>query len=96
MPFSLGGPELLIILALVLIIFGAGKLPNAFKDFGRGVKDFKKAKADDGTDVMSAPPGAPVAAPTRMPLPIAAPPNAGLPLPLPAAWTLDAAPPQRP
>ena len=47
MPFTLGGPELFIILAIVLIVFGAGKLPNAFKDFGRGVKEFKKAQVED-------------------------------------------------
>ena len=44
MPFNLGGPELIIILVIVLVVFGAGKLPNVMRDFGRGVKEFKKAQ----------------------------------------------------
>lgn len=53
MPFSLGGPELFIILAIVLIVFGAGKLPNAFRDMGRGVKEFKKAQAEEEAALAS-------------------------------------------
>ncbi len=41
MPF--GGVELVLILVLVLIIFGAGKLPQVFSSLGRGVRDFKEA-----------------------------------------------------
>ena len=48
MPFALGGPELVIILVIVLVVFGAGKLPGALKEVGRGVKEFKKAQAADG------------------------------------------------
>lgn len=44
MPFNLGGPEFLIILVVVLIVFGAGKLPNVMGDLGRGIKEFKKAQ----------------------------------------------------
>jgi sec-independent protein translocase protein TatA len=47
MPFNLGGPELIIVLVIVLIVFGAGKLPNVMRDFGRGVKEFKKAQTDE-------------------------------------------------
>src|SRR6266542_309249 len=47
MPFNLGGPELIIILVIVLIVFGAGKLPNVMKDVGRGVKEFKRAQTDE-------------------------------------------------
>jgi sec-independent protein translocase protein TatA len=47
MPFNLGAPEFLIILVIVLIVFGAGKLPNVMKDFGRGVKEFKKAQEEE-------------------------------------------------
>ncbi|HEV2121275.1 MAG TPA: twin-arginine translocase TatA/TatE family subunit [Chloroflexota bacterium] len=50
MPFNLGGPELIIVLVIVLIVFGAGKLPNVMRDFGRGVKEFKKAQ-DSEEDV---------------------------------------------
>ncbi len=44
MPFNLGGPELIIVLVIVLIVFGAGKLPNVMRDVGKGVKEFKKAQ----------------------------------------------------
>ncbi len=47
MPFNLGGPELIIVLVIVLIVFGAGKLPKVMGDFGRGVKEFKKAQTDE-------------------------------------------------
>ena len=47
MPFNLGGPELIIVLVIVLVVFGAGKLPNVMRDMGRGVKEFKKAQTDE-------------------------------------------------
>lgn len=37
------GWHLFIILMIVLVVFGAGKLPNVMKDIGRGVKSFKEA-----------------------------------------------------
>ena len=41
--FNLGGGEILLILALVLILFGARKLPELAKGLGQGIKEFKKA-----------------------------------------------------
>jgi len=41
--FGIGIPELLIILVIVLIIFGAGKLPEIGGALGKGIKNFKKA-----------------------------------------------------
>jgi len=38
-----GVTELIIILAIVLIIFGAGKLPKIAKSIGEAIKEFKKA-----------------------------------------------------
>jgi len=38
---SLGLPELLVILLIVIIIFGAGKLPQLGKGLGEGIKNFK-------------------------------------------------------
>jgi sec-independent protein translocase protein TatA len=38
---SLGVPELLIILLIVLIVFGASKLPQLGKGIGQGLKNFK-------------------------------------------------------
>ena len=39
--FGLGWQELAIVLVIVLIIFGAGKLPMVAKQFGQGVREFK-------------------------------------------------------
>ena len=41
--FGLGMPELIIILVIVVIIFGAGKLPEIGAGLGHGIKNFKKA-----------------------------------------------------
>jgi len=41
--FGLGMPELLIILVIILIIFGAGKLPEIGGAVGKGIKNFKKS-----------------------------------------------------
>jgi len=41
--FGLGLPELLIILCIILIIFGAGKLPQIGEGLGKGISNFKKS-----------------------------------------------------
>ena len=41
--FGLQAPELLIILAIILVIFGAGKLPQVLGSLGKGVKEFRDA-----------------------------------------------------
>jgi sec-independent protein translocase protein TatA len=46
----LGPPELLLILLLVLIIFGAGKLPQVFRSLGSGVKEFREASEGRSAD----------------------------------------------
>ena len=40
-------PELLIVLAIVVLLFGAKKIPDLAKGMGRGIKDFKKAIKED-------------------------------------------------
>ena len=40
--FGLGATELLIILALVLVLFGAGKLPQLGRGLGEGIRNFKR------------------------------------------------------
>ncbi len=40
--FGLGATELIIILLIVLVLFGAGKLPRVMSDFGKGIKSFKE------------------------------------------------------
>jgi sec-independent protein translocase protein TatA len=50
--FGIGMPELIIILVIVLIIFGAGKLPEIGGAIGKGIKNFKKSVNDrDEIDV---------------------------------------------
>jgi len=41
-----GGPELLLILLLVLIVFGVGKLPQVLGQMGKGVRAFKDGMQD--------------------------------------------------
>jgi sec-independent protein translocase protein TatA len=50
--FGLGATELLIILVIVLIMFGAGKLPEIGEGLGRGIRNFRRAiKQPDEIDV---------------------------------------------
>lgn len=50
--FGLGVPELIIILVLVLIVFGAGKLPEIGGGIGKAIKNFKKTSAgEDEIDI---------------------------------------------
>ncbi len=43
---GIGGPELMLILFIILLLFGANKLPELAKGLGKSVKEFKKAAAD--------------------------------------------------
>lgn len=54
--FGIGMPELLVILVIILIIFGAGKLPEIGSALGRGIKNFKKATREQNE--LEAPPTA--------------------------------------
>ncbi len=44
--FGIGMPELLIILVIILIVFGAGKLPEIGGALGRGIRNFKKSSRE--------------------------------------------------
>ena len=44
--FGLGGQELILILLIILLLFGAKKLPELAKGLGRGMKEFKKAQTE--------------------------------------------------
>ena len=46
---SLGFPELLLLLAIVVIIFGASKLPQLGKGLGEGIRNFKESVKSGGT-----------------------------------------------
>ncbi len=47
MPFNLGGGELVFLLIIVLIVFGAGKLPDVFGELGKGVRTFREEATGD-------------------------------------------------
>ena len=49
-----GFHELLVILAIVIIVFGAGKLPQIGDSLGRGIRNFRKAmRGENEIDVTS-------------------------------------------
>ena len=48
--FGLGPMELTIILVIILIIFGAGRLPEIGSGIGKGIKNFKKSLSDTEAD----------------------------------------------
>ena len=48
--FGLGTQELLIILVLVMVIFGAGKLPQVGSSLWKGLRNFKKGVSEAGED----------------------------------------------
>jgi sec-independent protein translocase protein TatA len=52
--FGFGVPELLIIGAIVMLVFGVGKLPEIGSSFGKAIGNFKKA-VDDRDQVESNP-----------------------------------------
>lgn len=41
--FSLGGPEVFIVLFAILLLFGAKKIPELARGMGRGIREFKDA-----------------------------------------------------
>ncbi len=41
--FGFGLPELIILLVIVLVVFGAGKLPQVGNAFGKSIRNFKRA-----------------------------------------------------
>jgi sec-independent protein translocase protein TatA len=50
--FGLGMGEMLVILVIVLIIFGAGRLPELGEGLGKGIRNFRKATGEpDSIDV---------------------------------------------
>jgi sec-independent protein translocase protein TatA len=54
--FGIGMPELVIILVIILIIFGAGKLPEIGGAIGKGIRNFKKSfKENDEVDAAEDP-----------------------------------------
>lgn len=53
--FNLAGPDLIIILLIVLLLFGAKKLPELAKGMGQAVREFTKAKDEFEREVTRPP-----------------------------------------
>lgn len=47
---QLGAPELIIILVIILLLFGAKKLPELARTIGSSAKELRKGLADEGKD----------------------------------------------
>lgn len=52
--FGLGGPEIALILFLILLLFGAKRLPELARGFGKSIKEFKKATSEVENDIRTA------------------------------------------
>ncbi|HUT67515.1 MAG TPA: twin-arginine translocase TatA/TatE family subunit [Dehalococcoidales bacterium] len=47
MPFKMGPWEIALILVIILIVFGVGKLPQVGNAIGKGIRSFKKGQAGE-------------------------------------------------
>lgn len=66
--FGFGMGELLVILVIVLVIFGAGKLPELGEGLGRGIRNFRKQlRAPDEIDITPKSDEPPADPPRRQP-----------------------------
>jgi sec-independent protein translocase protein TatA len=55
--FGLGLPELLIILVIVVLLFGAGRLPQIGSGIGEGIRNFRKSMKDKNEVDVTPPKG---------------------------------------
>jgi sec-independent protein translocase protein TatA len=53
---SFGGQEIVVILAVVLLLFGAKRLPELARSLGQGVKEFRKSVREISEDSDNSPP----------------------------------------
>ena len=80
--FDIGGPELMLILFIFLLLFGANKLPELAKGLGKSMREFKKAASGIENEVrraMEEDPPAPPAPKTAVAIQPASPENPALP-----------------
>lgn len=66
---NLGLPELLIILGIIILLFGAKKLPDLARSLGRSTKEFKTGMKEGGDDEAPATPSTPATPVTPAPAP---------------------------
>lgn len=53
--FGLGTQEIVLICIVILVLFGAKKIPELMSGLGKGIKEFKKASKDIEGEITSAP-----------------------------------------
>lgn len=51
---NIGFQELIIIFLILLLLFGAKKIPDIAAGLGRGIRDFKRAMKDTGDEIQKA------------------------------------------
>jgi sec-independent protein translocase protein TatA len=52
--FNLGAPEIILVLLVILVLFGAKKIPEMMQGLGKGIKEFKKATRDIESEITNA------------------------------------------
>ena len=51
--FNLGAPEIILVLLVILVLFGAKKIPEMMQGLGKGIKEFKKATKDIESEITN-------------------------------------------
>jgi sec-independent protein translocase protein TatA len=67
---GLGGPEVIIILIILLVLFGGSKLPELAKGLGKSIKEFKNATREEPAPTPAAAPVSPAPAPANAEKPV--------------------------
>jgi sec-independent protein translocase protein TatA len=79
----MGGTEMVLVFAVILVLFGAKKIPEFAKGLGQGIREFKKASREVTDEINNAVTDAPPAPPAKPAAPAApaADPNTHAPVP---------------
>jgi len=97
MPFGLGPTELIVILLIVLLVFGAKRLPEIGASLGKGIREFKSSVSEIQADVARSTEPERREVPPSQARPSVAPPQASEPVrPAPPAEAAGPAPASRP
>lgn len=65
---GIGGPELMMIMFIILLLFGANRLPELARGFGKSVREFKKAASGVEDEVRRAMEEEPTPPPAKKPV----------------------------